>query len=181
MINNVNGSTSVVQHYQPKRNQNLENTSIAAEKAVVLESNRTPAKNNAVYGRPKANNINYNEINRLIEETEKSYNGLRELIRKLLSEQGKKHKDLSVDKEVPVEESILGADEWGVEAVSDRLVAFAKAVSGNDKTKIPELKDAITQGFREAEKLFGGLLPEICYKTYNETMRKLDEWANSND
>lgn len=76
-------------------------------------------------------------------------------------------------------EAISENGEWGVEAVSDRLVAFAKAISGNDKTKVGELKAAIAEGFKEAERILGGKLPEISQKTYEETMRKLDEWSSS--
>jgi hypothetical protein len=103
---------------------------------------------------------------------------------------GKKIEDLLSGKEVlmvdeetrvKAQEAISEHGEWGVQAVSDRLVAFAKAISGNDKAKLAEVKGAIERGFKEAEKIFGGQLPEISYKTYDETMRKLDEWANSED
>ena len=54
-------------------------------------------------------------------------------------------------------------------------------MSGNDKTKINELKAAIEQGYRAAEKAFGGELPEICKKTIERTMEKLDQWAQSEE
>jgi len=54
-------------------------------------------------------------------------------------------------------------------------------VSGNDKTKINELKAAIEQGYKAAEKAFGGELPEICKKTLERTMEKLDQWAESEE
>ncbi len=191
MINNVKGSTSVVQSYEPKEKQSIKKADAVKEKdseAAVLELSKRHTKSSATYSKPKANNIDYNEVNRLIEEAERSYYGLRELVEKLISKQGKKLEDLLSGKEVLIvddetrakaAEAISEDGEWGVKAVSDRLVAFAKAISGNDKTKVAELKDAIAQGFKEAEKLFGGKLPEISYKTYDETMKKLDEWANS--
>jgi len=50
-------------------------------------------------------------------------------------------------------------------------------VSGSDKTKIDALKSAIEQGYKAAEKAFGGELPDISKKTLERTMEKLDQWA----
>lgn len=191
MINNVKGSNQVAQGYELKEKKNSQNAEVIKEKdseAAVLELNMKPEKSSATYSKPKAKNIDYNEVNRLIEEAEKSYNGLRELVQRLISRQGKKLDNLLSGKEVLIVdeetrakavEAISENGEWGIEAVSDRLVAFAKAISGNDKTKVGELKDAIAKGFKEAEKILGGTLPEISQKTYDETMRKLDEWSSS--
>jgi hypothetical protein len=67
--------------------------------------------------------------------------------------------------------------EWGVKAVSDRIVGFAIALSGNDSSKLAQLKAAIDKGFAEAEKAFGGQLPDICMQTRDAIMQKLDAWA----
>jgi len=64
---------------------------------------------------------------------------------------------------------------WGVEAVSDRLVNFAIALSGGDKSKFEILKNAIKDGFKAAERLWGGELPQISRDTFDATMRKLYE------
>lgn len=66
---------------------------------------------------------------------------------------------------------------WGVTQTSDRLVDFAKALTGGDSSKIEEMRNAIKKGFEEAKKLWGGELPEISQKTYDATMEKLDKWA----
>ena len=192
MINKVTGNIPVTQNYEPKEKQEIRDTGTLKEdnKDVILELNKEAEKQNITYSKPKSKNIDHNEINRLIAEAEKSYQGLRELVQKLISRQGKKIEDLLSGKEVlmvdeetrvKAQEAISEHGEWGVQAVSDRLVAFAKAISGNDKAKLAEVKGAIERGFKEAEKAFGGQLPEISYKTYDETMRKLDEWANSED
>ncbi len=76
-----------------------------------------------------------------------------------------------------IEKAKLSISEDGdfvVKAVSDRLVNFAKAISGGDKSRLAELKSAIDDGFAAARDALGGYLPAICNKTYNETMRKLD-------
>ncbi len=66
---------------------------------------------------------------------------------------------------------------WGVNQTSDRLVDFAKALTGGDSSKIEEMRDAIKQGFEAAAKLWGGELPSISQQTYDATMEKLDKWA----
>lgn len=193
MINNINGSSTVSTSYELKEKASSKKTEEVKEQdseAAVLELNK-PQESSATYSKPKANkNVDMNEVNRLIQEAEKSYEGLRTLIRRLMEKQGVKLEDLLSGKAVLVvddetraeaQKAISEDGEWGVKAVSDRLVAFAKAISGNDKSKIGDLKAAIDQGFKEAEKAFGGKLPDISYQTYDETMRKLDEWAQSQD
>lgn len=64
------------------------------------------------------------------------------------------------------------------EVLSDRLVEFAKSISGEDKSKFKLLKDSILKGFDEAEKAWGGELPEISMKTKELTMKKLEAWSN---
>ncbi|MBQ8983250.1 MAG: hypothetical protein IJ079_06645 [Lachnospiraceae bacterium] len=66
---------------------------------------------------------------------------------------------------------------WGVKQTSDRLLDFAKALTGGDASKVEQMRDAIKKGFDEAKKLWGGELPEISQQTYDATMEKLDAWA----
>jgi len=190
MINNVNRCTSTAGIYEMKEKQNTKTADITEKKdreAAVLERNKTH-NSNVTYNKPKASNTTINDVNKIIKEAEKSCKGLRELVQRLIINQGKRSENLLIGKELPVIGDTAGTSagevdfengEWGVKAVSDRLVDFAKAISGNDKTKVTELKNAIYEGFREAEKQFGGQLPEICSRTIDETMKKLDEWAGS--
>lgn len=64
---------------------------------------------------------------------------------------------------------------YGVEKTADRLVEFAKAVSGGDPAKIEKLKEAVKKGFEMAKEALGEL-PEISQKTYDRVMEKFDEW-----
>ena len=66
---------------------------------------------------------------------------------------------------------------WGVEQTSDRMIDFAKALSGGDPDKIEEMREAFQKGFKMAEEKWGGELPEISQKTYDATMEKFDAWA----
>ena len=124
-------------------------------------------------------------IVRLREESEKAYSGLRQLVEQLLARQGLSMRDavrgstVEVDETARAEAAALVADdgELGAEAVSTRIVDFAKALSGGDPTKIGMLRGAIEMGFREAARVLGGTLPEVSLRTYDLVMQKLDAWA----
>ena len=138
------------------------------------------------------------EIDSLIAEADKATENLRKLVEKLILKQTKfidsieskqarssihtnNGKTPTVEEVDQAKQAISEDGPFGVKAVSDRLVDFAITVSGGDKTKLAELTNAIECGFEEARKAFGGELPEICNQTYNETMRKLNDWAQSPD
>ena len=74
--------------------------------------------------------------------------------------------------------SISDGGYWSVEKTSERLVGYAKALVGGDPSKVEMMRDAFVQGYQEAEKLWGGTLPEITQKTYDATMKLFDDWAN---
>jgi len=66
---------------------------------------------------------------------------------------------------------------WGVSQTSDRIIEFAKALTGGDPDKIEEMRSAFEKGFKEATKTWGKDLPEISGKTYDAVMEKFDKWA----
>jgi hypothetical protein len=66
---------------------------------------------------------------------------------------------------------------YGVKQTSQRILDFAKAITGGDPSKIEDMRKYIQQGFDEVERMFGGKLPEISYQTLNAIMKGLDEWA----
>ena len=66
---------------------------------------------------------------------------------------------------------------WGVEQTSSRIVDFATALTGGDPDKIEEMREAFKKGYEQAEKTWGGKLPEISQQTYDAVMKKFDELA----
>lgn len=70
---------------------------------------------------------------------------------------------------------------WSAESTSDRLVEFAKAISGGDVKQKDALVASIKEGFKQAEELWGGKLPQISQDTYRLTMEKLDNWAKGEE
>ncbi|MCD6449970.1 MAG: hypothetical protein J7L34_05635 [Thermotogaceae bacterium] len=61
------------------------------------------------------------------------------------------------------------------EKVAKKILNFAKAISGYDKSKIPLLKEAVNEGFDEVKKIFGEL-PDVSKKTYDLVMKGFNEW-----
>lgn len=73
-------------------------------------------------------------------------------------------------------ESIAEGGEYSVDAVAGRIMDMAKALSGGDPSKIDTLRTAVQKGFQAAGVELGGELPSICGQTYDEVMKRFDEW-----
>lgn len=131
-----------------------------------------------------------NDIEKIKKQSERATQTLRNLVEKLILKQNGKSSSFSINISIdgstgaissdytPVEAQEATSEDgyWGVEAVSDRIVAFAKDISGNDPGKLSVLKEAIDKGFRMASDTLGTDLPEISMKTYDAVMKKLDDW-----
>ena len=126
-----------------------------------------------------------NEIFRLKKESERIHQDLIRIVEDMLKRQGKTLNLLSDGEMIDIDEAtrteankLIGPDgDLGVEAVSNRLVDFAIALSGGDKSKASILRGAIDKGFKEAEKMLGKL-PDISKETYKATMEKFDKYFN---
>lgn len=68
---------------------------------------------------------------------------------------------------------------FGVTQTSDRVAGFVLSFSGDDLELLQKGREGIVKGFEEAEKLFGGQLPEISYKTQERTLALIDEKIKS--
>lgn len=193
MIERIRTGPHVAKVSQPEREEYLPK----AKNAVVQEQSASADEQPAAVvdiGGARPQSVGYNaqgakyadEIKRLQEDTRRATQSLLDIVMRLIAHQGKNMEDLLcaedvlfVDTEARDEAVQLVSEEgeWGVEAVSQRIVDFAKAISGGDKSKLAELKAAIDQGFAQAADALGGDLPDICNDTYDAIMRKLDEWA----
>lgn len=129
-------------------------------------------------------------IERLKADAEARNAQLRSLVEKMFLEQGKtllagdniyellRTGKVNVDHETAqkAQQEISEDGYYGVEQTSERLVSFAKALSGNDPEKAEMLMDAVKKGFEQATKAWGGELPDICKKTLDTTLEKLTKW-----
>lgn len=85
---------------------------------------------------------------------------------------------VSEEERIAAQEAISEDGEWGVNATAERILDFAKGLSGGDPSKIGLLKEAFIKGFEDAKKAWGGELPGICNDTYEKVMQGFDEWEN---
>jgi len=141
-----------------------------------------------VYTKGDAKKADQTTIEALQQQAEITTRNLMSLVEKLILKQTKKAdqaslygKNLTETEALTVSQaadSIADDGEFGVEAVSDRIVDFAIKVSGGDTTKLEELKGAIEKGFEQAGKEWGGELPSISARTHDRIMEKLDKWAS---
>lgn len=123
-------------------------------------------------------------INRLKLDAEKQTKQLRDIVEKLIMQQGEKDKETGLveidDKtRLKAQEDISDEGFWGVENTSQRIIDFAKSLVGGDPSKAEEMKDTFIKGFKAAEEAWGGKLPEISYKTYDATIKLFDEWSTN--
>jgi len=194
----VNGINNVTQNYdnkstsKTKANQNKQVDNKKQEvsedaAAVYVKSEQIIEKK--IYQRDTAT------IDRLRAEADSRLQNLRDLVEKMLLKQGQKFNDttdmyqllregkLEVDPatSAQAQKDIAEDGYWGVNQTSERMVSFAKALSGGDPSKANEMIDAVKKGFEEATKAWGGELPEISKKTLDAAIGKLESWRDSTD
>lgn len=88
---------------------------------------------------------------------------------------------VSADVKAQAQKDIADDGYWGVEQTSDRIVDFAKALSGGDSAKADKMIAAFQKGFEQATKSWGKKLPDISQRTYDAVMKKFDAWKNGTE
>nr|WP_297708124.1 hypothetical protein [uncultured Butyrivibrio sp.] len=85
--------------------------------------------------------------------------------------------DFTVDAatKAQAQEDISEDGYWGVKQTSERILDFAKALAGDDPEKLENMRAAFEKGFAQAEKTWGGKLPDISQQTYGAVMKGFDE------
>lgn len=68
---------------------------------------------------------------------------------------------------------------FSVENTAGRAIDFVLAGAGDDVEKLKAGREGIVKGFADAEKLWGGKLPDIAYETQQLTLEKIDEKIQS--
>lgn len=132
-------------------------------------------------------------IDKLKADAEARYANLASLVEKLMTKQGQTYEyatlgdlmkgvqsgEIEVDPATVEQAKKDVADDgyWGVEQTAERIVSFAKALTGGDASKVEEMRKAIEKGFGDATEDWGSDLPEISQKTYDRVNEMLDEWA----
>ena len=137
----------------------------------------------------------YALVNKLKADAEERTPQLRSLVEKMMTKQGVAigtadsmwsflaKGDFTVDEATRAQAQADIADDgyWGVDQTSDRILDFAKALSGNDPEKADLLLDAFKKGFKEATKSWGQDLPDISQRTYDAVVEKFNKWKNGTE
>lgn len=179
MINQINASTSIL--YQTDTGKK---TAGKSEKKTAGEDTSAYRLDISITAGAKGNRaLSSKEIEALKNQTDAAAAALKDVVEKLIVGQKSNSSTFSLNIEIltaagAVEPADISQDpEWGVEAVSDRIVDFAKSISGGDPGKLEILREAIDKGFACAKNLLGGKLPSVSMDTYDAVMQKLDDWA----
>ena len=194
-VNGVTGATTTYDTYPV----NQTTASTAAE-----DKNSTNAsddkKGNGVVYEPstdkssttaKTYTQNTNLVNKMKADAEAHAQQLQNIVQQLMSKQGQTYNtangiwsflasgDFTVDAatKAQAEKDIAEDGYWGVQQTSDRIIDFATALTGGDPSKIEEMRDAFKKGYEQAEKTWGGQLPDISQRTYDAVMEKFDKMA----
>ena len=137
----------------------------------------------------------YALVNKLKADAEERTSQLRSLVEKMMTKQGVAigtadsmwsflaKGDFTVDEATRAQAQADIAEDgyWGVDQTSDRILDFAKALSGNDPEKADLLLDAFKKGFKEATKSWGQDLPDISQRTYDAVVEKFNKWKNGTE
>lgn len=171
-------------------------TETAEDTGVIYE----PSKNSetaaaSITSSKKNSKVDSETIAKLKADADSRLSQLKGIVEQLISKQGKAADNASIwsqfrqgiqDGSIKVDEATAkqAAEDvsedgyWGVKQTSERILDFAKALSGGDSAKAEEMRNAIEKGFKEASKLWGGDLPEISQQTYDAVMKGIDDWKN---
>lgn len=191
---NVNGVTQTADVYaaykstepDPKLKETKEEKAPVSDTGVVYEESDAAKE-------AKNSKVDRKVIDMLQSDAEARLNQLKDLVSKLISKQGGAFADanglwnalregkVEVDPQTraQAEEDISEDGYWGVKQTSDRIIDFAMALCGDDTSKLEKMKDAFKKGYEQAEKTWGGELPEICKKTYDTVLEKFDNLINT--
>lgn len=176
-------TTEKKEHNHSSASKGFDETAVIYEKspasdASVIEKNNTIDRE-AIIAQMKA-------------DTEARMNQLTDLVKQMMNQQGKTigtaddiwsflaSGDFTVTEAAKAQAQADIAEDgyWGVEQTSERILEFAKALSGGDASKADLLLDAFKKGFEEATGAWGKELPEISQKTYDAVVEKFEAWKN---
>ena len=180
-ITSANSSYTTTQTTAKTKVSQATNTADAKDIGVVYEtSGKTDDKSNKIKDYSSVVATMKKELSTKNEQ-------LQNLVTKLLGKQAGKYtkladlfKDIQADPATieQAQKDIADDGYWGVEQTSDRLVSMAQALSGGDTSKADTLIAAIKKGFDEATEAWGDKLPDICQKTIDAAVKKMEAWRD---
>ncbi|MBQ8591267.1 MAG: hypothetical protein IJ485_00745 [Lachnospiraceae bacterium] len=193
----VNGITnpSAVSAYDNSYTSTAKTTEAAAETTTQSTATTEANTTGVVYEPSKAAAKTYKPdqalIAKLKADAEARTANLKSIVEQMLTKQGTAYNnandmwsilssgDFTVDAatKAQAQEDISEDGYWGVKQTSERILDFAKALTGGDPDKIEEMREAFKKGYEDAQKTWGGELPDICKQTYDAVFEGFDAWA----
>ncbi|MBF0229227.1 MAG: hydrogenase-4 component G [Desulfamplus sp.] len=77
---------------------------------------------------------------------------------------------------VNTKDDLFGEDGyWGVKKTSGRISDFVIAGAGDDIEKLKAGREGVLRGLKDAEKVWGGTMPDIAYQTIDTSLKAIDE------
>ena len=129
-------------------------------------------------------NMEAKSVESLIQEQEERKLSLLDMVRSAIEKQAKHatkgdtviNLNLSIMLGSTQTTSLAEDDVWGVQAVADRIMAMAESFVGGNSALFGTIKQAVLDGYADAEKKWGGELPQICQDTLKELNARFDSW-----
>ncbi len=191
-VNGVTNTTNPYENYQTsqsvaKTEEKAEQSSSSDKSGVVYE----PSTEKATESSKKTYTQNTALVNKMKADAENHAKQLQNIVQQLMTKQGQTYNtandmwkflasgEFEVDAatKAQAQKDIAEDGYWGVEQTSDRIIDFATALTGGDPDKIEEMREAFKKGYKQAEKTWGGELPDISKRTYDAVMQKFDKMA----
>ena len=186
-VNGITSTSTAYEAYQASQPVKT-NTETAAANVTATEDVAAVYEPSKESETSKSQSVNYAQntelVNKLKADAEAHTQQLQNIVQQLMTKQGQTYNtandiwkflasgNFTVDAATKeqAQKDIAEDGYWGVEQTSDRIIDFAKALTGGDPSKIEDMREAFKKGYEQAEKTWGGELPEISKKTYDAVM-----------
>lgn len=189
LISQIKGNTSTDAKTSDAATKTTEDLGVVYEPSKDVASATSTKKNNKV---------DADTIAKLKADADARFSQLRGIVEQLITKQSNTSKTASIWEQFKngvlngtievdpatakqAQEDISEDGYWGVKQTSERILDFAKAISGGDPDKAEEMREAIKKGYESAADLWGGELPEISQKTYDAVMKGIDDWKKQDE
>lgn len=198
-VNGVTGAAGTYEAYQTSQTSAAK-TSEEQTKSESSAAKTSEEQSGAVYEPSKAATVstakktytqNADLVAKMKADQESRQNQLQSIVEQLMTKQGQTYNsangiwsilaggNLKVDAatQAQAQKDVAEDGYWGVKQTSERILDFATALTGGDPSKIEEMREAFKKGYKQAEKTWGGELPEISKQTYDAVMTGFDKLA----
>lgn len=165
----------------------LENSKETADKVVKTD---TAASKIASKVGKMSESERSNLVAKLQSDQEARHKQLTDMVQKLFNTQANKYGqsndmwrflasgNYTVDAETKAQAQADIAEDgyYGVKKTSERMFEFAMALTGGDVDKMKEMQSAVEKGYKQAEKTWGGNLPDISKQTLDATNQLFEDY-----